>query len=106
MPDYEPDDVRPNDTAHFLQEPVEQAVERKKQKANTLEALPILQDLLKRLEERIAFYDSVSSIDESVRTDPQAFLIAHNSNTMMVQVLTSEKEWIESLLEDAMPQPR
>lgn len=102
----EEDNVYPLDGSHFLAEPPEQTIERKKEKANTLQALPILQDLLKRLKKRITFYESVLNIDDSVRADPQAFLIAHNSNMMTVKALHSEKEYIETLMENAMPKRR
>lgn len=106
MADYEPDDVYPNDAPLYAQEPSEQIIERKKQRAKTLEALPILQDLLKRLDERITFYESVHSIPDEVRAKPKQFLIVHNSNTRMAEILTAEKEYIESLMEEAMPKKR
>lgn len=94
------DDLMPNDGGVFaLREPEQQAVERKKEKAHTLEALPILKDLLTRLEERIAFYGSVDSIADEVKTKPKQFLIVHNSNQLTRDNLRAEMEWITGLLE-------
>jgi hypothetical protein len=104
MDEHEVDNVMPNEGSVFYpHEPKQQAIDRKKERARTLEALPILKDLLKRLEQRITFYESIYSIPEEVRTDPQQFLIVHNANTLMVQNLKAEAEWIQDLLENAMP---
>lgn len=95
------DDLMPNDGTYFgLREPQEQATARQKEKANTLEALPILKDLLRRLDQRIAFYGSVDSIPEEVKTKPEEFLVVHNANQMTRDNLRSEKEYIQGLLEE------
>lgn len=105
MDEHEVDNVLPNDGEVFYpREPVQQSIDRKKERANTLEALPILKDLLKRLEKRITWYESVTNIPDAVRADPAQFLIMHNTHTMMVQNLRSEAEWIQDLLENAKSQ--
>jgi hypothetical protein len=101
MSNLQPDDVMPNDGTYFgLRVPEQQVIDRQKEKARTLEALPILKDLLDRLEERIAFYASVDSIPSEVKTDPAQFLIVHNANELVRDNLRAEKEWITGLLEE------
>jgi len=100
MDEHEMDNVMPND--YFMpREPANQVISRKREKAHTMEALPILLKLLDRLEKRIAFYESVRSISDDIRTDPEKFLIAHNSNTLAASNLISEREWIAGLIEDS-----
>lgn len=94
------DNVMPNDGTYFTpKEPVEQTISRKKERARTLEALPILKELVKHLEKRIEFYGSVDSIPDDVKKDPTKFMNMHNSNEMTRANLISEKEYIESLLD-------
>lgn len=98
----QPDDLYPNDGANLggvPKEPPEQDVERKKEKAQTLEALPILKAIVERLEERIAFYQSVDSIPASVKSEPVKFMNMHNSNELTRDNLKNEKEYIQSLID-------
>lgn len=96
------DDVYPNN-GEFLggvpREPVDQATERKKETAETLQVLPVLKDMIKRLDKRIDYYQRHSNIPDEVRADPKKFLIISNSYTMTADTLQSEKEWIEGLLD-------
>jgi hypothetical protein len=96
----EEDNVYPNDSSQYFmpREPAEQIIERKKEKAQTLEALNEFRAIVNRLEERIRFYESVANIPDEIRTKPDEFLIMHNTHTLMVRTLTSEKEYIEGLL--------
>lgn len=100
MVDLQPDDVMPNDGTYFaLRVPEEQEIEGKRQKAHTLEALPIIKEFIARLDERIAFYGSVDSIPDEVKTKPEEFLIVHNANELTRDNLRSEKEYMVSLME-------
>lgn len=100
MADLQPDDVMPNDGTYFApREPEQQVIARQKEKAKTLEALPILKDLLKRLNERVDFYGSVDSIPDDVKTSPKQFLIIHNANELTRDNLRAEMEFIAGLLE-------
>lgn len=97
----QPDDVMPNDgTYFFLQQPEQQKISQTKEKAQTLEALPILQDVIKRLKQRVDFYASVDSIPDETKLDPNKFLIAYNVNQLMRDNLRSELEWITNLVEE------
>lgn len=93
------DNAYPNDSTFFwASEPEEQKIARKKETAQTLEAISVLQELVDRLNERITFYNSNTTIPDDVRTDPTKFLILHNCYTLVAKTLFSEKEYIEDLI--------
>ena len=95
----QPDNVMPNDGTYFAQ-PKEQVIEHKKERAHTLEGLHVLKDMVKRLDDRIDFYEKVTSIPDAVRVKPDEFLILHNTYTLVAKTLRSEKEYIEGLLDE------
>jgi hypothetical protein len=104
MAELQEDDVMPNDGTYFgIQEPEAQSIGRKKEKAETLQALPILKDLLERMQKRVDFYGSVDAIPDEVKTEPDKFLITHNANELTRDNLRSEIEWISGLLEEHAP---
>lgn len=98
----ENDDIMPNEGSHFGGvpiEPTEQAIERKKQRAKTLEALQPLKEHIERLQERIEFYEKNSSVNDVVRVTKQEFMIVHNTYSLMAKTLRSEKEYLEGLID-------
>lgn len=100
----ETDNVMPNDGTYFsAKEPESQEIERNKEKAETLQALPILRGLLARYEHHIAELDSVTSMPDDVKKDPTAFMNAHNAREIAVGYMRIEKEYIEGLLETHAP---
>lgn len=93
------DDVLPNDGTYFFpREPQEQILGRKKEKAQTLEGINELKAILERLDNQVAFFDSLSSIPDEVRLDPEKFLIMHNTHTQVAEILRSEREYIADLV--------
>lgn len=98
----EDENLYPNDST-FLggvpDEPPEQDVERKKEKARTLEALPIIKEIIERLQLRIDFYGSVDAMPKEVKTQPTKFMNWHNANEIVRDNLRDEKEYLEGLLE-------
>ena len=90
------DDVYPN--YYLPTEPLEQTIERKKERALALEGMDFLKEMVVRLEERIAYYEGVSSIPDEVRVEPDKFIIIHNTHTMLSKVLRSEKEYLEDII--------
>lgn len=64
------DDMYPNNSPMAFKEPVEQVVERNQDKAESLKAMPVIKAELKRLQERVAFRDSIKSISVDVSDDP------------------------------------
>ncbi len=98
------DDLYPNDSSYFgLNEPAEQSIGRKKEKAKVLEGLAILKIIIAHLDKRIKFYASVDAMPNDVKTDPIKFMNMHNANQMTRDNLKSEKEYIESLLDTHAP---
>lgn len=100
MKTLQEEDLVPNTGDYFTPtEPAKQKVARTKEKANTLQALPILKELVKFLEGRIEYYGSVDAMPDEVKTDPTKFMNWHNANELTRANLISEKEYIESLLD-------
>lgn len=96
------DDVMPNDGSYFLpREPIDQQISRKKDLAKTLESQAVLKMVAERFKDEIEFYSSVDSISDQAKLDPQKFLIQHNANEIVRDVLANQKEYIESLLDSA-----
>lgn len=104
----DPDDLMPNDGTHFnfMAEPEEQIIERQKEKAKTLEALPILEELIDRLAERAEYYEKTTSIPDAVRTKSDEFMALHSAYALMSRTMAEEKEYIEGLVEEAMGRKR
>ena len=101
MPDITSDDLYPNDSSYYnFSEPVEQTVARKKKKAQTLEALHILKELLGRLDKQVSFLGSVDAMPDQLKTDPTNFLNMHNAHQIARDILRAEKEYIEGLISD------
>jgi hypothetical protein len=99
--DLQEDNIYPLDGAPFAPtEPVDQVNDRNAEKAKLMEALPLVQDIIDRFKEKIAFFGSVDSIPEAVKTKPKQFLIVHNANELTRDNLRAEMEWLEGLLED------
>lgn len=102
------DDLLPNDGSLFdpMAEPVEQAVERKKEKAKTLEALPIINEVIQHFQERIDYQDKLSSIQVDISADPALHQKAFEVKRLLRKALAEEKQLLEDLLEVAMPKRR
>lgn len=85
-----------------FREPLDQALERKRERAEVLKSKDELRAMIKRLQERIDYYEANTSIDDDVRLDPQKFLVMHNSYTLTAKTLRAEKQWLEGLIEANM----
>lgn len=93
------DNMYPNAGEYFLPtEPVDQVLERKAEAAKVKQALKLSEEVIKRLQERIAFYDSVQSINVDLQSDNEKFVRAWFVNREIKQILTNEKEWLEDLV--------
>ena len=98
----ETDDVYPNDGTFIggvPLEPVEQVIERKSEKAQTLQALPELKKMITRLDERIKWYETTTNIPDEVRTNTKEFLITHNSYSATAKALTEERNYLQDLID-------
>lgn len=97
----EADDLLPNDGTYFMpREPVEQVVDRKRERAQSLEDLSLLKEIIGRFDRRIEFYSSVDAMPDDVKTDPVKFMNMHNSNQLTRDSLNSEREYLQSLLDN------
>lgn len=92
------DNLYPNDSFYFPREPLDQRLDRKKERAEVLEGKKELIQVVQRLQEQIDFYKSVDAIPDGVRLDPQKFMTMHNAHTQVVEILRGEKEYLEDLL--------
>jgi hypothetical protein len=96
----ENDDLMPNDGTYFVPtEPPSQAIARKKEKAKTLEAKPVIEAVIKHFEERIKYRDSLDSINVSAINSPEMHLRACVTNDMLKLALVEEKQLLEELLD-------
>ena len=98
------DDLYQNDGSYFLpREPVEQTVARKKEKAQALEALTVIEGLIKHFDERIEFRGKLESIKPDLTKDPAMHQKVCEVNDMIKLALTEEKELLLELLEIHAP---
>lgn len=96
----EEDNVLPNDGSYFLpREPAEQIIDRKKERAKTLEALSVLNEIIAHFDERIAFRDSLSSITVDISKDPLLFQKVFEVSRLLKQALEEEKSLLEEKIE-------
>ncbi len=99
----ESENLYPNDGSFIAGvplEPLEQTIDRKKERAKSLEDLKILQQVIKRFNEQIIFLNSVDSMPDEVKTDPTKFMNIHNAHDLSIQFLRSELDYFESLLDN------
>jgi hypothetical protein len=91
----------PNDGTYFLpREPQEQIIARKKEQAETLEALKVIDQIIAHFQQRIDYLDRLDSITGvTVETDPEKFQRAYMVNRLVKQALLEEKDLLEEKLE-------
>lgn len=80
------DDLMPNNSPLAFQTPKEQIEEANTDKAESLKAMPVIKAELQRLEERVAFRDSIDSIEASVEDDP----ILHQKMMLVNKLVKAE----------------
>lgn len=94
------DDLYPSDGGYFMpREPQEQVIARKKEQAQTLEALKIIEQVIKHFEDRIKFRDSVESINVDIEKDPSLHQKVFQTHKLLKEALIEEKQLLEDLLE-------
>lgn len=92
------DDVPYHSTKHLLAEPPAQVQERQKEAAQVQASAPILQEIITRLDERIAFYNSIDSVSVDVATNPEKFMHVIAANRLTRDNLMVEKTTLEELI--------
>jgi len=97
------DNVYMNSTESFspFSEPKAQKEARTRTVEETLEAVPLLKEVAKHLDDQIAFYSSVDSITVDIDKDPATFQKVHAANKLTRDNLAREKEFIISRIKDA-----
>lgn len=96
------DDMYPNDGAFMggvPLEPRDQVIDRKKEKAQTLEALKLAEHLIQHFDERIAFRDSVESINVDIEKAPALHQKIFQVHKLLKEALQEEKELLEEQIE-------
>jgi hypothetical protein len=96
----ESEDLYPSDGTYFVPtEPKEQVIARKKEKAETLQVKAELERIIRHFEERIAYRDTLDSINVSAVNEPELHLRACVTNDMLKMALSEEKQLLEELLD-------
>lgn len=97
------DNILPNEGEFFgvPQEPVSRQRGRDSEKAKVMAEKPLLEDAIKRFEARIKHYESIYSVPEDDIANPERFMRRIEANKLHVQDLTDEKEFLQSLLDNA-----
>ena len=83
----------------YYQEPVAQIKEKQIQRSKVKSAIPLLEDLIERFNGRVAFYSSIDSITTDITEHPEIFQQEVMANKLVRQLMQSEKEYLESLVE-------
>jgi hypothetical protein len=92
------DEIGNTESSYFhLGESVEQKNERKEAKARTKDGEKLLEDIIARLEKRIAFYDTIDSIPADVRAIPEDFMLTVNANDLTKRNLMNELEYLKTI---------
>ena|SRR6185503_5987697 len=94
------DNMYPLDGQPFaLRTPQKQAEDRQKEISETLDQLPLLKQVVKRLDKQIAHLDSLNSIQVNIDQDPLTFQKVHAANQMSKSFLTNERNYILTRIE-------
>lgn len=93
------DNLYPNNGDTFFQdEPTEQKEEREELQSQVRAELPIIDKVIKHLQERIDYYGDVNSLPNITGVSPDAYVIEARRNAEVRQVLEREKEDLETMI--------
>lgn len=97
------DNLYPNDGASYnpLSVPIAQALAIDEDIKRTLAGIPILEEEVAYLSERIAFYESVHSIDGDVGTNTDVFMHVFMANKLAADTLTKERDYLLGRIREA-----
>lgn len=74
--------------------PVPQLEAKEKAKQEVLKQVPLLQKVLKRFDQKIAYYESVHAIPASIKLDEKKHAIASLANEQTCRDLQQERSYI------------
>jgi hypothetical protein len=88
--------VYPNNGAAFFtpSEPADQARQREEEISKTLDAVPLLKEIISHFDEQITFYSSVDAVPQEVLADEKAFMHVIAANKLTVMNLNAERDYI------------
>lgn len=92
-------DLYPNSGALF-QQPAKQRREQEDEINDTLAAIPLLREIIDRLDERIAFYGSINCIPSEAMTNPEVFMHIVAANKLTIENLDIERSYILERVEN------
>lgn len=94
------DNLYPRSGAYRPLEPTNQILEKQKIEAQVVKALPLIQELLTRFEEKVAFFKSIDSVPEDVLTIPDEFMHIVAANKLVAGMLEAELNYMRELVEE------
>jgi len=98
------DNMYPTNGEYFTPKiPAEQADELEKEQSEVFNSLPIIQGLIERLDERIAFRDSIKAISVDIQENPELHQKACAVNEMLADALKEEKSILEAYVREYVP---
>lgn len=96
----EDDDLYRNDGTYFLpREPEEQIIDRKKERAKTLEAINDIKAVIAHFDQRIEERGKISSINVDLTEDPALHQKVFEVNRLLTMALIEERSMLEEMLE-------
>lgn len=95
------DPIAGGSSSEFLMsEPADQIKDRIEERDNVFSAYPVIADVMTRLSDRIAFYKSLDSIDQSVLADTETFMHTVAANKLTAENLQSEWNELDTLVKE------
>jgi len=79
--------------------PTAQQEAKEKAREEVLQQIPLLKKVLKRLDQKITFYDSVNSVPDEVKTKPEEFMHIIAANTLARDALIQERSYIQNQID-------
>ena len=93
------DNLYPRSGAYRPMEPRNQQLLNQMENVQVVKALPLIQDIIKRFEERVSFYGSIDAVPEDVLTLPDEFMHLVAANKLTKSLLQAELEYLKELVE-------
>lgn len=94
------DNLMPNEGAYYqIREPEDQVLERKHEKAKTLESKKELEKVIKHLDERIAATDSIKQAEGLAKAKEISIQLALHVLSLVNNQLQTERQFLTDLLE-------
>lgn len=79
--------------------PTAQQEAKEKAREDVLQQVPLLKKVVKRLDQKIAFYDSVNSVPDEVKTKPEEFMHIIAANKLTRDDLMQERSYIQAQID-------